>query len=61
MVGDQTRQFIYDSSNTNDTNPYAVFRCGQSDDKYKTELSPEIIESIYHDLEGTELEPFLDG
>tara|TARA_B110001469_G_scaffold117373_1_gene123298 strand:- start:16282 stop:16428 length:147 start_codon:yes stop_codon:yes gene_type:complete len=38
---------------------YLIVRSGQTDDKWKTQLQPEIIEAISKDLEGGILDFFL--
>ncbi len=55
-----TREFIVKSNNTDNQDPYSVFRYSQRDDKWKTELDPHIAESIIKDLEGTPLQKYLE-
>ena len=54
----QTDVFLNEASDT-DADAYSVVRLGQTDDKWKTQLHPEIIEAITKDLEGGVLDFFL--
>lgn len=54
----QTDAFLNEASDT-DNDAYSVVRSGQTDDKWKTQLHPEIIEAIIKDLEGGVLDFFL--
>ena len=54
----QTEEFIAsDSQNSKD--PYSVMRSDQSDEKWKTQLDPIIVNAIKNDLTNTGLEHFL--
>ena len=55
---DQTLEFLRRSTNESHPDAYSVFRTGQCDDMWKTELAPEIAREILADLAGTELERF---
>jgi hypothetical protein len=54
----QTDAFLNEATAT-DTDSYSVVRSGQTDDKWKTQLDPEIVEAIAKDLEGGVLDFFL--
>lgn len=56
---EQTRTFLRDSTTADREDEYAVFRKNQSDDKWKVELDPFIIDEILSDLKGTNLEVFV--
>ena len=57
---EQTRSFLSSSTSLEREDAYAVFRKNQTDDKWKTELDAAIAEEIMTDLEGTQLEMFLN-
>lgn len=59
-LNEQTVKFIEQSTTTHSDDENAVFRSKHKDDKWKTELDPQIIEEIYFELRGTRLEQFLD-
>lgn len=56
---EQTRVFLSDSTTTEREDAYAVFRKNQSDNKWKDQLDPAIVEEILDDLKGTNLEIFV--
>ncbi|MES9945069.1 MAG: sulfotransferase [Candidatus Thiodiazotropha sp.] len=56
----QTEKFITDSTNTQDDDPYSVYRSAQTDDAWKSLLAAEIISEIEADIKDTALEIFLD-
>lgn len=58
-LGEQTRAFVQESQNREDDNPYSVFRKNQTDERWKSELQPDIVSEIKADLKGTDLERFL--
>lgn len=55
---EQTDTFIHQETSEN-KDAYSVLRSRQTDDKWKTELEPEIIESIKSDLKGSAIEYLL--
>jgi hypothetical protein len=55
----QTLSFLKASLSTSNKNPYAVFRNNPADDKWKGRLPQNIIEEVYAELVGTELEKYL--
>ena len=57
---DQTLDFLARSSTESHPGAYSVFRSGQSDDRWRTELSPDIAREVMDDLHGSELERFAD-
>jgi hypothetical protein len=57
---EQTRDFIKTSSEKTTSDPYSVYRKKQTDDKWKEQLNPEIIEAILEDVKDTELEQYID-
>lgn len=57
---EQTINFLSQSSTRNNNEPYSVYRSYQSDDKWKIQLNPQIIEQIKSDLSGTELQEYID-
>ncbi len=57
-VGKQTKNFISSSKQTNNDDPYSVYRNNHKDDKWKMDLPTEIANEIDNDLKGTELERF---
>ena len=58
-VTNQTSRFIKESKNFENPNPYSVFKVKQRDDKWKELIPQKIVEYIYNDLKGTELEIYL--
>jgi hypothetical protein len=56
---EQTRDFIKTSSEKTTSDPYSVYRKKQTDDKWKEQLNPEIIEAILEDVKDTELEQYI--
>ena len=59
-VGEQTREFLVRSTSESHPDTYSVFRAGQSDDKWRTELDPAIADEILTDLAGTALAQFAE-
>jgi len=57
---DQTLKFIRQSSTSTNNDAYSVYRCNQSDDKWKTQLNPEIAKQIIDDLRDSELAVYLN-
>lgn len=55
----QSRAFIRDSTSKNDVDPYAVYKTKVDDQRWKHDLNPTIADAILSELEGTELEQFL--
>lgn len=55
-VTDQVRTFIAASKSTASNDPYDVFRSGQKNDAWKTELLPEIQRVILNDSDYKQLE-----
>jgi len=56
----QTIDFINDSSTTDKSNDaYSVYRKKQTDDKWKSELNPEIARLILKDLKDNNLEDYI--
>lgn len=56
----QTEHFINTSSKFDkSSDAYSVFRSKQTDDKWKKELNPLIVQEIKHDLKGMLLEEYL--
>lgn len=55
----ETVKFIKDSKKKNVKDAYSVFKKQDIDDKWKTQLSSDIVNYIIKDLKGTELEKFL--
>jgi len=58
-ITEQTKSFLEDSENTENEDPYSVFRNKQRDDKWKMELNVDIVNQIMEDLKGTQLENYL--
>jgi hypothetical protein len=56
----QTKEFLCGSSEGS-TDAYSVVRSGQTDDKWKSQLEPEIIDEIRKDLEETVLKDLLNS
>lgn len=56
---EQTDQFLHGYERS-DSDAYSVVRSKQTDDKWKVQLEPEIIEAIRADLRGGVLEGLLD-
>lgn len=56
----QTENFLIECHKTHDVDEYAVFKNKNVKDRWKNELNQKIIEKIYKDLKGTELEAFID-
>jgi hypothetical protein len=57
----QVFQFIEDSKNRHDTNPYSVYRGKASDDDWREILPDEIIKAVVSELLGTLPERFLES
>jgi hypothetical protein len=57
---EQTLDFLKQSSNQENTDPYSVYRSKQTDDNWRRQLDPTIVEEISQDLQNTQLEVFLD-
>ncbi len=55
----QTYEFINNSGNIKDSDPYSVFRYKQNDDKWKNELDKKIRDDIIKDCIDSKLEQFL--
>ena len=55
----QTRTFLDKSHGEHDERPYAVFKSKNVADKWRHQLSPQIIDEIHVDLRNSELEQFL--
>lgn len=58
--GPATAQFLASSSAAADVDPYSVYRSGQTDDRWRSELLPEIAEAIQAELAGDPLARFLE-
>jgi hypothetical protein len=56
----QTDKFLTDSATTHNCDPYSVYRLGQTDDAWKSQLPAEIISDIETDIRDTPLERFLE-
>jgi hypothetical protein len=59
-ITDSTYQFIDLSERRSSTDPYSVFRHHQTDDKWKRELNPTIAKEIISDVEGTDLQQYIE-
>ncbi len=57
---EQTQEFLRQSSNNDNADPYAVFRANQRDDKWKTKLDPIIAQQIINDVQGTALQEYVE-
>lgn len=57
---DETADFLRASTSYDNPDAYAVFRSRQRDDKWKTELHPEISKQIFADVRGAHLEEFIE-
>jgi len=55
----QTRDFLDRSTSENNPDAYSVFRSGQTDERWKTQLDSTIVEEILADVRGTDLERFV--
>jgi hypothetical protein len=58
-VTEQTRAFLRRSMAEGNPDAYSVFRSGQSDEAWVTNLEPEIAGEIRADIRGTDLERFV--
>lgn len=58
-LGEQTKDFINLSRNNDSKDAYSVFRKGQVNDSWVTQLNPIIAQSIISELKSTPLEQFL--
>jgi hypothetical protein len=58
---EQVFQFIEDSKNRHDEDPYSVYRGKASDNNWRGIIPDDIIETIVSELQGTLLERFLDS
>jgi len=58
-ITQQTTNFIKQSTTTEDSNAYSVFKTKTNDDDWKNHLTKSIIDHIEKDLCGTELEIYL--
>lgn len=59
-VNDATHAFITNSKSHHDEDPYSVYRAGVNDDKWKSILPQSIVDQVISELEGTDLERFLE-
>lgn len=57
---DSTKRFLELSSNQPNNDPYSVYRQNHSDNKWKEELNPIIADQIISDVEGTDLQRYID-
>lgn len=55
-----TIKFLEDSTGHTSDGSYSVFRSGQRDDKWKSELEASIVEQITHDLRDSGLGQYID-
>ena len=59
-ITQQTTDFICDSKSRHEIDPYSVYRSKANDDQWRNILPEHIVEFILDDLDGTELEQFLN-
>lgn len=59
LYGEQTEKFLTDCHIKHVDNEYAVYKDPSVKDKWRTELAPEIRDTIIKELTGTELEVFI--
>ena len=57
---DTSADFVRDSSSCDNRDAYAVYRSKQSDNKWESELLPEISKQILKDLRDTHLEEYVE-
>ncbi|WP_319525636.1 sulfotransferase [uncultured Desulfosarcina sp.] len=55
----ETEKFLFESTATDNSDPYSVYRSNASDDKWKNELDGKIRDEILTDLDGTVLEKYV--
>lgn len=58
-IMDSTKQFVSQSQNCSNNDPYSVFRNLQTDTKWKAELNPDIATAIISDIQGSVLEQYM--
>ncbi|QBQ54493.1 sulfotransferase [Nitrosococcus wardiae] len=56
---ESTIDFLSKSMNTENSDPYSVYRTNQNDNSWRMELNPHIAEGIQADLQGSELEIYI--
>ena len=59
-VTESTLRFLRESGEKSRSNPYSVYRVRQTNDQWKTQLDPSIVEQISSDLNGTGLQEYID-
>lgn len=57
--GEQTQQFLAESTSRNVDHAYSVYRTHAVDDKWKEQLDPRIVRAIVRELRGSDLEYLL--
>ncbi|TXB63700.1 sulfotransferase domain-containing protein [Vicingus serpentipes] len=58
-LSETTKQFIFQSKNNNNNDPYSVFKIKKDDDQWKKTLNNIIVKEIISDLKNTPLEKYL--